>query len=141
MEGIANTHPPLGPHQALACLEEGQASPFSREWVTITKQEHIELNAWANYWEAQHTRVKAQLEKAEQEILLRDAKIKDLQNRLFGKRSEKGTTAKSEKGNNTNPPSKRNRGQQPGSCGHGRTHPPHAAPPSPTERIPIHDCS
>jgi transposase len=87
----------------------------------ITKQERIELESRANYWQAQHARVKAQLEEAKQEILLRDAKIKDLQNRLFGKRSEKGTAAKSEKGNNTNPPSKRNRGQQPGSCGHGRT--------------------
>jgi hypothetical protein len=119
MEGIATTHLTAKPHQPRACLDEKQPSPFSQEWVTITKQEHIELNCRANYWEAQHARVKSQLEEAKQEILLRDAKIKDLQNRLFGKKSEKDTAVKSEKGNST-PKSSRNRGQQPGSCGHGR---------------------
>ncbi len=120
MEGTATTHLTAQPHQPRACLDEKQPSPFSQEWVTITKQEHIELNSRANYWEAQHGRVKSQLEEAKQEILLRDAKIKDLQNRLFGKKSEKGPAVKSEKGNST-PKSSRNRGQQPGSCGHGRT--------------------
>lgn len=120
MEGTATTHLTVKPHQPRACLDEKQPPPFSQEWVTITKQEHIELNSRANYWEAQHGRVKSQLEEAKQEILLRDAKIKDLQNRLFGKKSEKGTAVKSEKGNST-PKSSRNRGQQPDSCGHGRT--------------------
>jgi transposase len=119
MEGTTNPCPTLGPYQPLVCLDEGPPSPFSQEWVTITKQEHIELNARANYWEAQHARVKSQLEQAKQENSLKDAKIRDLQNRLFGKKSEKDTAGKSEKGNDT--PSKRNRGQQPGSCGHGRT--------------------
>jgi transposase len=86
----------------------------------MTKQERIELNCRAKYWEAQHARVKSQLQAAKQEILLRDAKIKDLQNRLFGKKSEKGTAAKSEK-DNTHSESSRKRGQQPGSRGHGRT--------------------
>jgi len=120
MEGTATTHLTVNAYQPRACLNEKQPSPFSQEWVTITKQEHIELNRRANYWEAQHARVKSQLEEAKQEILLRDAKIKDLQNRLFGKKSEKGAAAKSEKGNSP-PKSSRNRGQQPGSCGHGRT--------------------
>jgi len=121
MEGTTPTRATPEPSRALVCRDEGQASPFAQQSVTITKQEHIELNWRANYWEAQHARVKSQLEEAKQEIILRDAKIKDLQNRLFGKTSEKDTTAKSEKGNNPNPPSKRNRGQQPGSRGHGRT--------------------
>ena len=123
MEGTTNTCPVLGPYQPLACLDEGQRSPFSREWVTITKQERIELNCRANYWEAQHGRVKSQLEEAKQENLLKDAKIKDLQNRLFGKKSEKNSPLKSEKGDSA-PKSGRNRGQQPGSRGHGRTHRP-----------------
>jgi transposase len=87
----------------------------------ITKQERIELESQANYWQAQCAQLKSKLEIERQENLLNKAKIKDLQNRLFGKKSEKGTTAKSEKGSSTHPPSKRNRGQQPGSCGHGRT--------------------
>jgi len=121
MEGTTPTRATPEPSHPLVCRDDGQASPFAQQWVTITKQERIELDCRANYWEAQHARVKSQLEEAKQEIILRDAKIKDLQNRLFGKTSEKDTTAKSEKGNNPNPPSKRNRGQQPGSRGHGRT--------------------
>jgi transposase len=121
MEGPTNTCATSEPHQALACLDEGQPSPFSQQWVTITKQEHIQLRHQANYWEAQHARAINRIGELEQEILLKDAKIKDLQNRLFGKKSEKGKTAKSEKGNSTHAPSKHNRGQQPGSRGHGRT--------------------
>jgi len=121
MEGSTKTSPPPGPYQPLACLDEGQPTPFSQEWVTITKQERIELRHRASYWEEQHARAKSRIAKLEQEMILKDAKIKDLQNRLFGKKSEKGTAGKSEKGNKTNAPSKRHRGQQPGSCGHGRT--------------------
>ena len=121
MEGTTATRSTPQPPGPLVCRDEGQTPPFAQQWVRITKQEHIELNWRANYWETQHARVKSQLEEAKQEIILRDAKIKDLQNRLFGKTTEKGKTAKSEKSNNPNPPSKRNRGQQPGSRGHGRT--------------------
>jgi len=121
MEGTANTCPPPEPQQPLACLDEGQSTPFSQEWVTITKQERIDLNWRASYWEAQHARVKSQIEALKQDNILKDAKIKDLQNRLFGKKSEKNSPLKSEKGDKAGTPSKRNRGQQPGSRGHGRT--------------------
>jgi transposase len=94
-------------------------SPFSREWVTISKAEHIELTHRANYWEAQYAQLKQKFDRAEAESQRKDAKIKDLQNRLFGKKSEKPGSAKSEKGDSSN--SKRQRGQQPGSSGHGRT--------------------
>ncbi len=121
MEDTTNTRPTAEPHQPVACLDEGQPPPFSQEWVTITKQDHIELRHRASYWEAQHARAKSKIEELEQEIVLKDAKIKDLQNRLFGKKSEKGSALKSEKGAHANTPSRRHRGQQPGSCGHGRT--------------------
>ena len=121
MEGTANTCPTPEPHQPLVCLDEGQPTPFSQQWVTITKQEHIDLRHRASYWEAQHARVKSQIEALKQEIILKDAKIKDLQNRLFGKKSEKNSPLKSEKGGKADTPSKRKRGQQPGSRGHGRT--------------------
>lgn len=96
-----------------------QASPFAREWVTISKQEHIALTHRANYWEAQYAQLKRKFAKQEEESQRKDAKIKDLQNRLFGKKSEKQGSAKSEKGDSST--SKRNRGQQPGRSGHGRT--------------------
>lgn len=120
MEGTTSPCPTPGPQQPLACRDEGQPSPFSREWVTITKQEYIDLNGRANYWEAQHARSKSRIEALKQEIILKDAKIKDLQNRLFGKKSEKCSPLKSEKGN-ADAPFRCKRGQQPGRRGHGRT--------------------
>ncbi len=104
MEGTANTRPTPEPQQPLACLDKGQSTPFSREWITITKQERIDLRHRASYWEAQHGRVKTQVEALKQEIILKDAKIKDLQNRLFGKKSEKNRPLKSEKGAKPTPP-------------------------------------
>ena len=105
-------HPPTG-------RDVEQASPFSREWVTISKEEHIALTHRANYWEAQYAQLKRKFAKQEEESQRKDAKIKDLQNRLFGKKSEKQGSAKSEKGDSAT--TKRNRGQQPGRSGHGRT--------------------
>ncbi len=121
MEGTANPNPTPEPQRALACADAGHSSPFSRQWVTITKQEHIDLACRANYWEAQHARLKFQLEEGRQENLLKDAKIKDLQSRLFGKKSEKNSRRKSEQDGTDDTPSRRKRGQQPGSRGHGRT--------------------
>jgi len=120
MEGPAITCPSPEPHQPLACIAEGQPTLFSQQWVTITKQEHIDLRHRASYWEAQHGRAKSQVEALKQEIILKEAKINDLQNRLFGKKSEKNRPLKSEKGD-ADTPSRRNRGQQPGRPGHGRT--------------------
>ena len=123
MEGTGNPRPIPKPHQSPICFDEGPPPPFSQEWVTITKQEHIDLTWRANYWEAQHARAKSQIEELKQEGVFKDAKIKDLQNRLFGRKSEKNSPLKSEKGDRA-PKSGRNRGQQPGSRGHGRTHRP-----------------
>lgn len=89
--------------------------------LSITKQERIELTARACYWEAQHARGKIQIEALKQELLVKDAKIKDLQNRLFGKKSEKNSPLKSERDGTDDTPSQRKRGQQPGRPGHGRT--------------------
>ena len=120
MEGTAtNTPPATKPHQQLARPDKGQTVPFAQQWVRISQQEYIELNQRASYWKVQHARAKSQIEALKQENIFKDAKIKDLQNRLFGKKSEKTKTAKSEKSNS--PKSNRTRGQQSGSRGHGRT--------------------
>jgi transposase len=119
MEGTPESNPAVEANRALVPLKE-ESTPFSREWVTMSKQELIELKARANYWEAQHAKLKAENEALKQEIARKEAKIKDLQNRLFGKKSEKRSPLKSEKGA-TACLSNRKRGQQPGSRGHGRT--------------------
>ena len=98
MEGTPNTHLTIEPPHPGVCLIGGPRSPFAQEWVTITKQEHIELRHRASYWEVQHGRAKAKIAQLEQELVVKDAKIKDLRNRLFGKKSEKHAALKSEKG-------------------------------------------
>ena len=122
MEGPSNLNAtPQTPRQPL-CVTESSPVPFAQQRVTLTKQEHIGLRQRANYLDAQLTRAQKRIKDLEQIVVLKDAKIKDLQNRLFGKKSEKGKgkTAKSEQGKSSCQ-SNRNRGQQPGSRGHGRT--------------------
>ncbi|QVL50307.1 MAG: transposase [Thiocapsa sp.] len=122
MEGTTRLDPSAErPHPCLGTAG-GKGSRFAREWVTISKQEHIDLRARANYWEAQHARAKAQVEALTQEVARKEATIKDLRQRLFGKKSEKHGPLPSEKerGDGDDAP-QRKRGQQPGRAGHGRT--------------------
>ena len=102
-----------------ACIPVEPATPFSRELVTITKEEYIELTCQANFWKAQHTQIKRKCAELEEACQYKDAKIRDLQKRVFGKKSEKQSSTKSEKDEQTT--TRRKRGQQPGSSGHGRT--------------------
>ncbi len=125
MEGTPNTALTPEPPPPVVCGISEPQSPFAQEWVRISKQDYIELRQRASYWEAQHGRAKAKIAQLEQELVIKDAKIKDLQNRLFGKKSEKQTGLKSEKGNRAESDSRRKRGQQPGRSGHGRTPRPH----------------
>lgn len=97
----------------------GLSTPFSQDWVSITKEEYIELTHKINYWKAQHAQIKQKCAALEDACQYKDAKIKDLQKRVFGKKSEKQGAAKSEKGEHN--AIRRSRGQQPGSAGHGRT--------------------
>jgi len=121
MEGTTNLSLTAEVHREISGLDAGRSSPFSEQWVKITKQEYIDLTARASYWKAQHARAKSEIDKLRQEAVLKDAKIKDLQNRWFGKKSEKNSPLKSEKDAQADSSSKRKRGQQPGSVGHGRT--------------------
>ena len=120
MDGAPRTHDSPDPQQPPQSVEKKRATPFAQQWVRITKQERIELQWRANYWERQHEQLKAKNAQLKQELLLRDAKVKDLQNRVFGKKSEKSGSLPSEKGDSP-ASSKRPRGHVPGRPGHGRT--------------------
>jgi len=102
--------------------ETEQQVPFAMQWVTISKQEDIERRCRINYLEAQILREKNKTVALEQQLINKNARIADLENRLFGKKSEKGRNQGLEKYNpNSEQKPKRNRGQQSGSKGHGRT--------------------
>ncbi len=119
-------------HQALVSLDDSHAAPFAQEWVTLTKQQFIELEASAHYWQSLHGRAKARIETLEQALSRKEAEIKSLRKRLFGKKSEKhrakstaaagGTTTAGVSGTaDVSEMAPRRRGQQPSASGHDRT--------------------
>ncbi len=88
--------------------------------ISIPEKEYLELKNAAGYWQAMHRHAILREQKLKQTIKEHEGQIRDLRNRLFGKKSEKKKTSTNEgKLNPSNP--KRPRGQQPGSKGHERT--------------------
>ena len=116
------------------------STPFAGVYVTITKQEHIELKIAAQYWQAQHRRavgrtqwrelryqriareLKAQAAKSnaalQVELEFARAQVRDLQKRLFSRKSESGKHCETRAEAVTR---RAPRGQRRGSVGHGRT--------------------
>ncbi len=99
---------------------DSTSNPFSQNIVQLTQAEHIELKWNGNYWKRQHGHLKNQNEELKRELALAHAKIRDLKQRLYGKKSEKRTT-KRDTFPGDRAASSRPRGQQKGSQGHGRT--------------------
>jgi len=120
------------------------AVPFATVYVTLTKQEHIQLKSDAHCWktqhrkavdraqrsERQHGRVVQELQEraAQTEAVLRSelevarALIRDLQKRLFGGKSERSKSCERQSPEGE---CHARRGQQRGAPGHGRTMQPH----------------
>jgi transposase len=113
MEGSLLRAPASAPD--FATFESSRA-PFAQEMVVLTKQEHIHLKWAVHYWKAQYERVAEREVALKQEVEAQQAQIRDLTQRLYGKKSEKGAGKKPAQAL-----SARRRGQQPASAGHGRT--------------------
>ncbi len=94
--------------------------PPALDLVTITQKELTRLKWEGPYWKAQHQRAIEREARLKKELEQKEALIRDLQHRLFGKKSETGTSSEASKKSHE-PPPKRPRGQQQGSPGHGRT--------------------
>ncbi len=94
--------------------------PFAKEIVVLTKQEHIELKHQISFFKAQHHRALEREARLKKQLEHERAKVRDLTQRLYGKKSEK--ICKSEK-QSTDHKEKTAlpRGQQSGHAGHGRT--------------------
>ena len=116
---ISTRHPAAATPPAVT--GEPASNPFSQNIVQLTQAEHIELKWNGNYWKHQHEHLKKQNEELKQALELAHAKIRDLKQRLYGKKSEKGTTRRDTPATDERPASSRPRGQQKGSQGHGRT--------------------
>jgi transposase len=98
-------------HQSAASGKEG--TPFSQAIVSLTKQEYIQLKWDGRYWKRQHDRAVVRAAALKQELELAQARIRDLEQRLYGKRSEKGTTASEAQAGGAKPPRPSAGGQGP----------------------------
>jgi len=88
--------------------------------ILISEQQYLELKSAVGYWQAMHGKAISREKKLKQIVMELKGQIRDLRNRVFGKKSEKKSSNKDEcKSKASN--SKRPRGQQPGCEGHGRT--------------------
>lgn len=116
------------------------ASPFADAQVMLSKQEHIRLLCEAQYWKGLYRRAQECREELErrcerrlerqaheaeerervlrQELEVARGRIRDLEKRFFGKKSERRWAV--EDGILGSERSERLRGQQPGKPGHGR---------------------
>jgi hypothetical protein len=65
-------------------------SPVGKQ-ITLSQQEYIQLKWNSNYWEAQHKRACEREAVLKQELKHEKAKVRYLNQRLFGKKTEKGT--------------------------------------------------
>jgi len=95
-----------------------EGTPFERQWVTLSKQEYIQLKSDIGYWKAQHRQSIAREKTLHNELEKARGEIHDLRQRLYGRKSEKAFTRDDSRF--VDGPSSRPRGQQPGSQGHGR---------------------
>jgi transposase len=114
-----STLPQVRSTSELAPGHEGSATPFSQQTVALTKQAYIQLRWEAHYWRRQHARLVEREAALKAEVETLQATIRDLNQRLYGAKSEKA--ARCDAGGPCKPASPRNRGQQPGSKGHGRS--------------------
>ncbi len=116
---MESTQPQLICASEFAPVTGESATPFSQQTVVLTKQDDIELKWEAHYWRAQHTRLLEREAALKAQVEALEAKVRDLKQRLYGTKSEK--SAGSDTADKPKPSSPRNRGQQPGSQGHGRS--------------------
>ena len=99
---------PQASARAELLLEQGsEVPPFARQTVELTKQAYIELKWAASYWQAQYDRAAVREAALKQEVAAAQAQIRDLTQRLYGKKSEKGAGHQPARA-----PSPRRRGQQ-----------------------------
>jgi len=104
------------------CMDQ-QVSPVSEglDLEQLLSKNRV-LNCDKNYYKSQHERARAREELLKQEIQQLNARIRYLEQKLYGRKSEKSSS--SEKNNSTSlssdDSSKRGRGHQSGSPGHGR---------------------
>ena len=107
------------PYSLHACLENLYSDLQLRH--EAQKLEMIDYKHQAHYWEAQFQQVKKRENELNDELEELKAQLRKREEQLFGRGSEKNVKILEKHGHTTQlEQSKRKRGQQPGSLGHGR---------------------
>lgn len=118
--------PPLQELQSASSQPQSAALPPAVPvMVTLAHEEYIELKWQGQYWKAQHTRAVIREEVLKEQLRQKEAIIRDLNQRLYGKQTEKGSAVSESHKPAVEPSLKRSRGQPLGGAGHGRTARPH----------------
>jgi hypothetical protein len=78
-----------------------EASPFSQTTVILSKKEYIQLKWDVNYWRRQHARVVERERALKKEVEHWKAQVRDLKQRLYGKKSEKSAQLTSPQASST----------------------------------------
>ena len=111
----------------LFLLDNAQRSSFSppaslSPQITISEKEYFTLKCEVGYWRSMHEKTLSKIDKLNIKVEHQKAKIRDLTKRVFGKKSEKKSSGKKDgEPDKSGSGKKRNRGQQQGTEGHGRT--------------------
>ena len=107
-------------HQQLADIQENLPHRYTQllSKFKTQKMELIEYKTKAHYWEAQFNKFKSREGELQAEIEELKAQLRKREQQLFGKKSEKNVCQQDI--SNKKEKSKKKRGQQPGSVGHGR---------------------
>src|SRR5919197_6410141 len=116
---MEKTQPQLISTTAYAPMSGEKTTPFSQQTVVLTKQDYIAIKWEANYWRAQHARLVQREAALKAQVEALEAQVRDLNQRLYGTKSEK--SAGSETAGTSHVAHLRKRGQQPGTAGHGRS--------------------
>lgn len=115
MEG-SSIHYSLPAHLPVA--DSSELTPFSQEFIQISKQQLIGYTSEIAYWKSMHAREVERGKDKDLKLEAANARIRDLVHRLFGRKSEKKKTHSESQPWDSEP--SRPRGQQKGSKGHGR---------------------
>jgi uncharacterized coiled-coil DUF342 family protein len=92
-----------------------------QEQNQFLRAEVVALRQQAHYHRSQHRRAVARAEELQAQVDALKAKVAELQQRLFGRKSERRNRVPLLGGTEPSGLARRARGQQPGRAGHGRT--------------------
>lgn len=73
-------------------LASSQEAPFATEFIPVSRQEMIQLKADCNTYKSLHQRAQLKIKDLKAALDLEKGKVRDLNHRLYGKKTEKATS-------------------------------------------------